>query len=172
MAGSPRIYVACLAAYNAGHLHGQWIDADQSADDIREAISEMLSRSPARGAEEWAIHDHDEFQGISIKEFESIDTVAALAALLTEHQSAAVAAYNHFADLEEAKSALAENYCGAWSSLKEWAEDYFEDSGELASVPEGLRRYIDFERCADDLEMGGDIFSEEVDGEVHVFWNR
>lgn len=24
----PRIYVACLAAYNNGHLHGRWIDAD------------------------------------------------------------------------------------------------------------------------------------------------
>ena len=25
----PRIYVACLAAYNNGHLHGAWIDAAQ-----------------------------------------------------------------------------------------------------------------------------------------------
>lgn len=25
----PRIYVACLAAYNNGSLHGRWIDADQ-----------------------------------------------------------------------------------------------------------------------------------------------
>ena len=34
MADTPRIYVACLAAYNGGTLHGEWIDADQSADDI------------------------------------------------------------------------------------------------------------------------------------------
>ena len=27
---APRIYVACLAAYNAGRLHGGWIDANQS----------------------------------------------------------------------------------------------------------------------------------------------
>jgi antirestriction protein len=25
----PRIYVACLAAYNNGNLHGAWIDATQ-----------------------------------------------------------------------------------------------------------------------------------------------
>jgi Antirestriction protein (ArdA) len=25
----PRIYVACLAAYNNGYLHGAWIDAIQ-----------------------------------------------------------------------------------------------------------------------------------------------
>ena len=27
---NPRIYVACLAAYNNGYLHGAWIDADQA----------------------------------------------------------------------------------------------------------------------------------------------
>lgn len=29
-----RIYVACLAAYNNGILHGAWIDADQDVDDM------------------------------------------------------------------------------------------------------------------------------------------
>jgi antirestriction protein len=24
----PKIYVACLAAYNAGQLHGEWINGD------------------------------------------------------------------------------------------------------------------------------------------------
>lgn len=31
----PRIYVASLSDYNAGTLHGKWIDADQSAEDIQ-----------------------------------------------------------------------------------------------------------------------------------------
>ena len=43
-----RIYVACLAAYNSGHLHGQWIDADQSADDIQEEVNAMLASSPKK----------------------------------------------------------------------------------------------------------------------------
>ena len=68
MADTPRIYVACLAAYNGGRLHGEWIDADQSADDIGEAIKQMLSRSPEPCAEEWAIHDHENFQGIELGE--------------------------------------------------------------------------------------------------------
>jgi antirestriction protein len=42
---TPKIYVACLAAYNAGYLHGDWIDADQDADDIYQEIRDMLSRS-------------------------------------------------------------------------------------------------------------------------------
>lgn len=31
---SPKMYVACLAAYNAGHLHGEWINADQEPQEI------------------------------------------------------------------------------------------------------------------------------------------
>jgi antirestriction protein len=42
----PRIYVACLASYNNGTLHGEWIDANQDEDAIRGAIADMLSRSP------------------------------------------------------------------------------------------------------------------------------
>jgi antirestriction protein len=43
---TPRIYVACLASYNAGTLHGAWIDAAQDADDITAAIAKMLRESP------------------------------------------------------------------------------------------------------------------------------
>jgi antirestriction protein len=172
MADTPRIYVACLAAYNGGTLHGEWIDADKSADDIHESIKEMLSRSPEPGAEEWAIHDHECFQGIEIREFESIETVAEIAALLTEHEAAAVAAYNHYFDLEDARAALTEHYNGAWPSLADWAEDYLNDTGELENVPKSLRSYIDFERWAKDLEMGGDIFSVELDRKFHIFWNH
>jgi antirestriction protein len=49
----PRIYVACLAAYNAGCLHGAWIDADQSATDLWEDISTMLKASPENSTCQW-----------------------------------------------------------------------------------------------------------------------
>ena len=41
LSGTPRIYVASLSDYNAGHLHGRWIDADQDPDAIREEIAAM-----------------------------------------------------------------------------------------------------------------------------------
>ena len=75
----PRIYVACLAAYNNGKLHGEWIDADMDADMIEDAVQEMLAKSPIPTAEEWAIHDHDGFGGIKIGEYESFERVAKLA---------------------------------------------------------------------------------------------
>ena len=64
---TPRIYVACLAAYNNGILHGCWVDADQSFEDIWQEIRDMLASSPIPGAEEHAIHDYDGFGGESTK---------------------------------------------------------------------------------------------------------
>ena len=40
-----RIYVACLAAYNNGHLHGEWIKVTDEAS-IWEAVQAMLFASP------------------------------------------------------------------------------------------------------------------------------
>lgn len=52
----PRIYVACLAAYNNGRLHGAWIDAAQGEDHVWACVRKMLAASPDPHAEEWAIH--------------------------------------------------------------------------------------------------------------------
>jgi antirestriction protein len=41
-ADRPRIYVACIASYNAGILHGRWIDVTDP-DDIWERVAAMLA---------------------------------------------------------------------------------------------------------------------------------
>ena len=53
---TPRIYVACLAAYNNGHLHGRWITATFGEAHIHAETQAMLAASPMSDAEEWAIH--------------------------------------------------------------------------------------------------------------------
>ena len=56
---NPAIYVADLAAYNNGILHGVWIDATQDIEDIWQAVREMLKATPLEEvADEWAIHDY------------------------------------------------------------------------------------------------------------------
>jgi len=67
-----RIYVADLAAYNNGKLHGVWIDATQDLDDIQEQINAMLEKSPEGFAEEYAIHDDEGFGGYSVGEYDGI----------------------------------------------------------------------------------------------------
>jgi len=52
---APRVYVACLAAYNNGRLHGAWIEVTKP-DVIMEHVRAMLAASPEPNAEEWAIH--------------------------------------------------------------------------------------------------------------------
>lgn len=166
---SPRIYVACLAAYNAGRLYGQWIDANQSPNDLADAVRAMLARSPVRNAQEFAIHDYEGFGGAKVDEHASLQSVADLAAFIVDYGDAAVAALVHFAGLDEAREAVTERYHGSAASLAEWAEAFLEETGQLASVPEALRSYIDFERYAADLELGGDVVSVDHNGTVHVF---
>ena len=167
---SPRIYVACLAAYNNGKLHGRWIDAAQDPDDIGAEIEDMLAASPEPDAEEWAIHDYEGFRGIELSEYEDLETVAKLASLITEHGDLAAGVYAHAGTVEETARLIEDCYQGAWSSLEAWGEDYLEQTGQLDSLPENLRCYFDCAAFARDCELGGDIFTIETpDGQVHVF---
>ena len=80
-----RIYVACLAAYNNGKLHGAWIDATQDLDDIQDQINQMLADSPEPDAEEYAIHDYEGFDGYGLSEYEGIQSVHEIACFIEEH---------------------------------------------------------------------------------------
>lgn len=55
----PRVYVACLAAYNAGHLHGAWIDLTDGVEYFDAACATILRTSPVPDAEELEVHDHE-----------------------------------------------------------------------------------------------------------------
>ena len=84
-----KIYIACLASYNNGHLHGNWIDASSDVEEMQEEVAKIMLSSPypnvtvecpdcdgmgrnpdrpcttckdtheVPSAEEWAIHDFD-----------------------------------------------------------------------------------------------------------------
>jgi len=80
-----RIYVADLAAYNNGVLHGVWIDATQELDNIQEQIKQMLEASPIDDAEEYAIHDYEGFGSYSVSEYEGIQSLHEVACFIEEH---------------------------------------------------------------------------------------
>ena len=75
----PKIYIACLASYNNGILYGKWIDANQDASVLEEEISDILAGSPMADAEEWAIHDYDDFDDLRLSEYESLETISQVA---------------------------------------------------------------------------------------------
>lgn len=168
-----RIYAACLASYNAGKLHGVWIDVKgKTADDLQEEINAMLAASREPGAEEYAIHDYEDIPS-SFGEHPSLDDIAAYVALVEEHGDAARAAYENFRSVSEAGDAM-EHYAGSYKGLDYFAEEYLDDSGVLSNLPDNLRSYFDYEKFGRDLVLGGDVWiadNEEGWG-IHVFWNR
>ncbi len=168
---NPRIYVACLAAYNNGYLYGAWIDADQNADEIREEIAAMLARSPIEHAEEYAIHDYEGFEGVTISEYAGIDTLARLGAFIAEHGALGAGLLEQFGgDMDQAESAFEDCYHGQFASLADYMEEL---TTESVTISEALRYYVDWQAMARDAEIGGDLFTiETAQDEVHVFSSR
>jgi antirestriction protein len=164
----PRIYVACLAAYNSGILHGEWIGAEGGEDEVRAQIARMLAASPIPNAEEYAIHDYEGFEGATIEEYSGIGRVCELAGFIAEHGELGGAVLSHFGgDLDEARDALEDRYLGRYSSLADYMEGVTE---ETIKVPDALRYYIDYEAMARDADINGDVFTVQLGyHEVHVF---
>lgn len=164
----PRIYVACLAAYNNGCLHGRWIDAT-NPNEIMEQVRAMLAASPQPDAEEWAIHDYEGFEGANLSEYASFEMACELAGFIEEHGALGGKVLNYFGDdLAEARAAF-EDYAGEYSSAADFAEQLHVDIG--TPIPENLRYYMDWQALVRDMELNGEImvFQTGFD-EVHVFW--
>ena len=165
---APRIYVACLAAYNSGVLHGAWIEVEEE-DAVWAAIRAMLKASPEPMAEEFAIHDHEGFGGVEIAEYASVANVVEIAAFLRARGAlGALVLAEVGGDLEAAGRALDEQYHGTFASLAECLQELTE---ETTVIPESLRLYIDYEAMARDAWLNGELFTlETAQDEVHVFW--
>ena len=167
--GEIRIYVACLAAYNNGILHGCWIDAEQEPDGIRSGITAMLKASPIAGAEEYAIHDYEGFDGALLSEYQGVESVAELAAFIAEHGELGGKLVEYFGSLDDAREAIEDHYAGEYKSLADFAQELTEHSTE---IPKALEYYIDWERMARDLSIN-DVLTIETGFEcVHIFWRH
>ncbi len=165
--GEIQIYVACLAAYNNGILHGQWFDADREPWEIYDDIRTMLRASPEEDAEEWAIHDYVGFAGVSIGEYQGIESVSEIAAFIAEHGELGGKLLSYFGDLDDARDAISDHYAGEYVSAVDFARELTEQSAE---IPQNLQFYIDYEAMARDLEIN-DVLTVETGFEhVHVFW--
>jgi antirestriction protein len=176
---TPHIYVACLSSYNSGRLHGRWIDAKQDSDEIREEIQQMLCTSPVadlEACEDFAIHDYQGFLGISLNEHENIDRVSALANAIEEHGQpfALYLDYLGFVDIAKAVRAFEDNYSGCFKSAQDYAQDYYEQTGQLATIQQlGLISYINWDAISNDWQYSGDILClEQSSDQIHVFYNH
>lgn len=159
----PRIYVACLAGYNNGIMHGKWIDANQEASDLENEISEIMANSPIDNAEEWAIHDYECFGGIQISEWETMETISKLASEIEEHGELFAQVYDYTNNIQDAKEMIQDRLIGLYDSMM----DYAEETTDLSEVPEYLHWYINFNAIARDMENNLTVF--EVDRQLGIF---
>lgn len=175
----PSVYVASLADYNAGRLHGTWIDPARDLDDVHRAVSEMLSRSRTPGAEEYAIHDFSGFgRHVEMGEYTSLDRVHALALGIGEYGMSFAAWWSYVnplsSDENELREHFQENYRGTWDTLEDYAEQYLDDIGAVRiaeEIPTWIQPYLalDIGGFARDLVLGGDIVAiEDIHG-IHIF---
>lgn len=164
----PRIYVACLAAYNDGYLHGAWIDAAQEPWALYDDVRAMLMASSIAQAEEWAIHDYEGFGSIRIGEHTGLDRVSEIATFIARHGEIGVALLDYYGgDTDEANEALADRYLGEHASLADYMQEVTEES---TPIPQTLRYYIDYQAMARDAELSGDLFTLTTTFDVvHVF---
>lgn len=172
----PRIYVASLSDYNAGRLHGTWIDAYQEDEDLAAEIQTMLDSSPEPIAEEWAIHDYEGFGPLRLGEYEDLASVAKVGRGIAEHGPA----YAHWAGVvgigdPDELDRFEDVYLGHHESVEAYAEELLDDLGYFdlveRTVPEYMQAYItvDVQGFARDLELSGDITTSEGDGGAYVF---
>ena len=99
----PRLYVACLAAYNVGTLHGAWIDATADAWAMWSGVGAMLRASPILDAEDYAILDHEGFGERQIERFASLDGIGSIvAALEADNAVGAMIDEGEFAGVQQA----------------------------------------------------------------------
>ncbi|UGT64436.1 antirestriction protein ArdA [Nocardia asteroides] len=187
----PKIYVADLAAYNNGELRGVWLDAARDASAIYDDIHAMLAASPQNVyggsvAEEFAIHDHEQFGNCRIGEYASIERVSKLARGIALYGYA----YAAWADVHEEEPELFDHfpraYIGQYESLEAYAQyglDEREAERQLATLLAGsdladLAGYItiDVPALARDMHDGGDITAHrappEHGGGVWLFNER
>ncbi|WP_078323613.1 antirestriction protein ArdA [Mycobacteroides salmoniphilum] len=194
MASTAQIYVADLAAYNAGHLHGRWIDLEAYSfdpDEVHGRIKQILARGTelygaetASVHEEFAIHDYEGFGPIKIGEYDSIEKVCALAETLDALEANGeqvpfeifldkVESLNSFDSLDDAVEAFREAYRGE-QSLEDYASEYVHDCifPEVDHrIRETVETYFDYKAFARD--MGYDGYTEVYDyGDYYLFGPR
>lgn len=170
----PRIYVASLADYVAGRLHGCWIDATQPPETIEAEVVAMLNESVEPLADEWAIHDFDDFGEVRLGEWESFERVSELACALVEYGPAFGAWYS-FGDYDEGRPLVEqfeESYRGEFDDLGGYAYGLATDIGDVTETQ--LERWpftcIDWQHAGRELDYGGDIWTADTpDGRKWVF---
>jgi antirestriction protein len=179
------IYVASLADYNAGRLHGKHIrihgqDAEEILDEIQRDVL-GTSREPV--AEEWAIHDYEGFGKYRVSEYESIEKIALFGKVAEEIDdendveaflywvgASQVDLNDYLDDVDGIVEKFREQFRGTWSSFKGFIldSDYGDMYLGLSEVQHALKEQAKWAGRSDAEQGYEELFDRLV---AHIDWD-
>lgn len=161
-------YLANLADYNNGNDHGMWIEFPADDEELEQVCEDL--HIGEYGDE----HVFLDWEGINLGEYISLDEaneIAERVEALEPHEESVLdaliddgAEIDTALDIVECGDYVLHSDCGTMADV---AEEYVEESGELAGVPDWIARYIDYDALGRDLEIEG-TFLECSDGIVEI----
>ena len=171
-----RIYVADLAAYNNGYLHGVWIDAGQEVDEIWAQINAMLATSPIPGAEEVAVHDHDGFFDLHLSEYETVEHLHQLALGIAEHGRAFTvwASLVDRAQWDNQLDNFEDHFEGVYGSYAEFGEQILEMHDfdiDALDVPASIRDHVHVDTDALGRDWATGMQTAWSESQLYVFFD-
>lgn len=153
------VYFASLADYNAGRLHGRWVDLGQmtSTEDIHREIQSMLDKSEEPFAEEWAIHDYQNFHHLSLSEHLSLERLFIIAERSYEYGAVYLAFLDYHGISEGLQIDFQDEYRGTYKTRGEYVQEMAEISGRQINRESlgWLYHHIDWESAWQHLDSGG-----------------
>lgn len=186
-----KIYVASLSDYNAGELHGAWIDASVDIDEMQLEINAMLRASrhpnvmvtdPVTGesvpsAEEWAIHDSEGLGNLA--EYAGLAEVARrveIADVADDNDIPFNVLFEAMEDMGEtdAEYFVRDKFRGSYDSWSSFAQSWTEETCDMKQVPEWLQYHIDWDSVARDFRLSGDFvgYRDGDFGELYIFYGN
>ena len=152
-----KIYVADLAKYNEGTLHGIWIDLP--CDNIHDQVQEMLGSN-----EEWAIHDYE--APFRINEYSDLDQLNTIAEKYQELEDHDIKRVNYLIDnngstLNEALEQYQDVDIYEDMSLEDLAYELVEE-GSFGEINPTIANYIDYEAIARDLSFDYTVIDNDL----------
>lgn len=160
------IYVACLASYNSGILHGRWIVPSSDEETLQSQIDRMLKDSSIPNAEEWAVHDYNDFYNLG--EHPNLADICKLAGAYEEHGLEKVNGFLENWSVEDLEH-IEDAYYGEYSDFSEFAQDLAESCIEGLNDDSTLARYFNWEAWERDLSY--DYHESAGTGSNIIVWN-
>ena len=166
----PAIYIACLASYNDGILHGFWCDLTiaTTAEEIQECIDYVFATSTKPGAEEYAIHDQQLLAGpLTGTEWPDLDDIEFYLDVYNDLSDDEKIAYrvccNDSGEILSSES-FQDMFMGVYPRPEDYAEELAEACGYDIDGAKWPFSCIDWERAWRELSYDG--YSAEFNSDL------